>query len=60
MKLRLLFAAECLRQMEEASPQEMLPGEALPELLHHMMVVQWPDHGLAWAMAEYGPRLRGR
>ena len=57
VKLRLMFAAECLRQMEEASPQELIHGPAIPLLLQHMMIDQWPEHGKAWAIATFGPRL---
>ena len=60
VKLRLMFAAECLRQMEAASPQEMIPGAAIPVLLRHAVIDQWPQQGKAWALATFGPKRRGR
>lgn len=56
VKMRLMFAAECLRQMEEAHPDEVTTGHGLAALLKHLVLDQWPEHGRAWAVAVFGPR----
>ena len=60
IKFRLMFAAECLRQTEEAHPEFGIDGAEIPELLRHWMIDQWPEHGVAWATATFGPRRRLR
>lgn len=60
MKLRMMFAAECLRQMEEAQPELVMEGPLIPILLHHAMMEQWPLEGRKWMMATFGPRRQPR
>lgn len=60
VKMRLRFAAECIRQTEEAHPEIGMDGTEIPKLLRHWMLDLWPEHGKAWAIATFGPRMRVR
>jgi hypothetical protein len=59
IRLRLLFALECLKQMEAAEPEMVMAGTVLPVLLHHALIDRWPMDGMEWMRREFGPRRAG-